>query len=112
MKKHLIAANAIIVAFSLAAPAMAETCQLSNKAEPAMSFAATEKAPRAWKSGDVPGRLTRALRRIGTGKGRDTAGSDHPLDGIEFMCDDWIAICANDDCSHGVVECDGTCIDF
>ncbi len=112
MKTHLIAATALILTTGFTAPAMAADCQIASKATPKLSFANTAQAPRAWRSGALPTRLRLALERIGRGRGRDTAAADHPLDGIEFMCDDWIAICANDDCTHGVVECDGHCIDF
>jgi len=112
MKTQLIAATALILAFGITAPAIAASCQLSNKAKPGMSFATTAAAPRTWKTGDVPGKLTRALNRMASRKGRDTADTTHPLDGINIICNDWIVICANDDCTHGVVECDGDCIDY
>ena len=113
MKTHFIAAAAtILISLSGAAPGLAVDCQLANTAKPAMSFATAEKAPRTWKAGKVPRKLRAALDRIGRDTGKDTAGDPHPLDDVEFICDDWIAICANDDCTHGVLECDGDCIEF
>lgn len=91
---------------------MAAGCSLSNKAKPNMSFASSAQAPRDWKIGKLPPKIARSLANVGTKKSRDTTDANDPLDHVDIICDDWIAICSNDDCTHGVLECDGDCLPF
>ncbi len=107
-----IAASAVLLSIGFTAPAFAVSCQLPSKKKPSMSFSLASQAPQSWKTGKTPKYLALGLAKRGRNTGKDTQDASHPLDGVEFICDDWIAICANDDCTHGVVECDGDCIDF
>ncbi|WP_152475131.1 hypothetical protein [Roseovarius sp. THAF9] len=81
-------------------------------AKPVNSFSSVAKAPRSWKSERVQKKLRATLSRIRKSKAAEPATADHPLDDVDYFCDDWIAICANEDCTHGVVDCDGVCAPF
>jgi hypothetical protein len=44
--------------------------------------------------------------------GRNTAAPPWSWLELDLICGDWIVICSDEDCNHGVVECAGECIPF
>ncbi len=112
MHPLILALGIAVFVSGVAPPALAEDCQLAKQAKPAFTFKDRSDAPRAWQSGKVPSTLMTALAARAGKAGKDTSNAAEPFDTADAVCNDWLAICSNDDCTHGVLDCDGICINF
>lgn len=98
-------ACAVVVVSLLPTATFAAGCSASTAGT---KFTSVNQVPRGLRTRSTPPGVSRELARIGGNRGTSASLWDE----MDLICDDWIAVCTDEKCDHGVIECDGVCVPF
>jgi hypothetical protein len=96
----------LAVVLLLPASAWAAGCEASGGERP---IASLSQVPESLRSLKTPRGVSNDLA---AGNRGPSAADDSLWPTLDVMCGDWIVICKDSNCDHGVAECDGECIPF